>query len=556
MMDRIPEATPQKRRRDAERLVERFTDNFSMGHRELAKYAAVPLVLTPELVNHLRSRFLRRVPWIAEADLLLSELCSAVGYEQYVMDADVRACLVDELEEKEPLAIESVARDLIRYIQYLQKTNRYLTERERRRQQWSAMGFVGEMRSQLAEDLVLEFDRAIMAGGVDGAGLVSRSDLAFLVAVTRDSAARLGEHQNLLKMCERVSNVLKDVRSVDQGWLAREVGGRSAVEVPNAPSNPVDLASDLQEFAFEYGVFEEGNVEGLQTFEFDILTLEKDTLTPAKRRSQIQGYVESLGNDVAIEMMQIPGGTFIMGAPKGEASSRDCERPTHSVTVPSFSMGRYPVTQAQWRFVAGLPKVDREIELDPSKFKGGDRPVERVSWLDAIEFCTRLSKYTGQEYRLPTEAEWEYACRAGTRTPFHFGETILSDVANYDGNYTYGSGVKGLYRGETVPAGSFQAANHFDLYDMHGNVWEWCMDYWHQNYKEAPDDGSAWIDTKLQNTPRMLRGGSWRSSPRLCRSASRISANSAHRNLKVGFRLSCPARINSKPPRLEGYWED
>jgi formylglycine-generating enzyme required for sulfatase activity len=543
MMDRIPEATPQKRRRDAERLVERFTDNFSMGHRELAKYAAVPLVLTPELVNHLRSRFLRRVPWIAEADLLLSELCSAVGYEQYVMDADVRACLVDELEEKEPEAIESVARDLIRYIQYLQKTNRYLTERERRRQQWSAMGFVGEMRSDLAEELLGEFDRAIVAGGVDGEGLVSRSDLAFLVAVTRDSAAQLGEHQNLLKMCERVSSVLKDARSVDQGWLAREVVGRSTVDVSNAMSSDVDVVDDLQEFTFEYGVFEEGKVEELQTFEFEVLTLEKKTLTPFKRRGQVQGYVERLGDGVAIEMMQILGGTFMMGAPKGETNSGVSERPTHSVTVSSFFIGRYPVTQAQWRFVAGLPKVDRKLDLDPSSFKGNDRPVERVSWLESIEFCTRLSKHTGQEYRLPTEAEWEYACRAGAKTPFHFGETILPDIANYDGTNAYGSGVKGLYRKETTFVGSFQVANQFGLYDMHGNVWEWCMDHWHKNYKEAPDDGSAWIDTEAsKNAPRVLRGGSWSRFPWNCRSAFRSSDSSVYRST-IGFRLCSPTRI-------------
>ncbi|NJM48153.1 MAG: formylglycine-generating enzyme family protein [Alkalinema sp. RU_4_3] len=330
-------------------------------------------------------------------------------------------------------------------------------------------------------------------------------------------------------------------RWIRGGWRGRW-GGRSVVEVSDAASS--DVVDDLQEFEFEYGVFEEEQVEGLQTFEFEILTLEKKTLTPVKRRGQVQGYVERLGDDVAIEMMQILGGTFMMGAPKGETNSGVSERPTHSVTVPSFSMGRYPVTQAQWRFVAGLPQVDRKLDLDPSRFKGDDRPVEQVSWLEAIEFCTRLSKYTGQDYRLPTEAEWEYACRAGTKTPFHFGETILPDIANYDGNYTYGSGVKGLYREGTTPVGSFQIANSFGLYDMHGNVWEWCMDDWHDDYKKAPGDGSAWIDNKSpEKALKVLRGGSWNTVPRDCRSASRIGLSSDFRIYRFGFRLCSPARI-------------
>ena len=153
-------------------------------------------------------------------------------------------------------------------------------------------------------------------------------------------------------------------------------------------------------------------------------------------------------------------------------------------------MGKYPVTQAQWRFVAAqLPQVNRELEIDPSRFKGDNLPVETISWLDAEEFCQRLSHHTGRLYRLPSEAEWEYACRAGTTTPFHFGETISPEFANYNGEYTYGNGEKGVYRKQTTPVGSFQVANPFGLYDIHGNVWEWCADDWHKNYQGAPSDG-------------------------------------------------------------------
>jgi formylglycine-generating enzyme required for sulfatase activity len=255
--------------------------------------------------------------------------------------------------------------------------------------------------------------------------------------------------------------------------------------------------------------------------------------------------LEDLANDTQLEMMLIPGGTFIMGSPKEEENSMDSERPQHEVTIEPFFMGKYQVTQAQWRFVAQLPQVNRELEQDPSHFKGDNRPVEQVSWEDAVEFCDRLSQYTGRTYRLPSEAEWEYACRAGTTTPFHFGETITTDLVNYNGNYTYGNGVKGVYRKETTEVGSFGVANNFGLYDMHGNVYEWCLDDWHENYTDAPADGSAWFssDDKLSDkTGRtVLRGGSWDYRARYCRSASRGRYSRDYRNRYFGFRVVCSA---------------
>ena len=126
-----------------------------------------------------------------------------------------------------------------------------------------------------------------------------------------------------------------------------------------------------------------------------------------------------------------------MGSPEDERERYSNESPQHEVTVKSFFMGKYPVTQAQWKVVAALPQVNRKLNPDPSIFKGNDRPVETVSWYYAVEFCDRLSKLTGKSYRLPSEAEWEYACRAGTTTPFHFGKIITTDLANYNGNYNF-----------------------------------------------------------------------------------------------------------------------
>jgi formylglycine-generating enzyme required for sulfatase activity len=246
-----------------------------------------------------------------------------------------------------------------------------------------------------------------------------------------------------------------------------------------------------------------------------------------------------LGFGVKLEMVYIPGETFYMGAPKTEKDSLDYERPQHYVTVKPFYMGKYTITQEQWeKVVYSCPPVARELNSRPAYFPGDKLPVERVSWNDAVEFCARLSHKTGQKYRLPSEAEWEYACRAGSAKPFAFGDTITTNVVNYNGNYTYGNAPKGEYRGRTTPVGTFQP-NAFGLYDMHGNVWEWCADTWHNNYEGAPNDGSAWISEINQNV-RLLRGGSWDNDPGSCRSAFRNYNLLDLLNLiDIGFRVVC-----------------
>jgi formylglycine-generating enzyme required for sulfatase activity len=252
-----------------------------------------------------------------------------------------------------------------------------------------------------------------------------------------------------------------------------------------------------------------------------------------------------------LSMVLIKGGTFDMGSPEAEIDRFEVESPEHQVTVPSFFMSEFLIVQAHWWAVADtMPQVDIPLENSPSQLplKGEDRtthPVTDVNWFEAVEFCKRLSKHSGRIYRLPTEAEWEYACRAGTTTPFNFGETITTDLANYDGiddpkgkwSGSYGRGSKGIYRGQTTPADAF-SPNAFGLYDMHGNVWEWCQDHWHHNYHGAPIDGSAWLSDD-KNASRVLRGGSWKHSPRDCRSASRLGLTPDGSNVNVGFRVVC-----------------
>ena len=258
-----------------------------------------------------------------------------------------------------------------------------------------------------------------------------------------------------------------------------------------------------------------------------------------KRPLQVQGYRERLAEGVELTMVQIPAGCFLMGSPFEEPQRHDNEGPLHQVQLQGFFMGQTPITQAQWQVVAGWQKLQRDLHSDPARFRGLHRPVECVLWEDAIEFCQRLSQRFGRIYTLPSEAQWEYACRAGTTTPFHFGATLTPDLANYDGNYTYGDGPKGVFRHETTAVAGFPA-NPWGLSDMHGNVWEWCLDQWHDNYQGAPADGSAWLDSDVnKDNKRLLRGGSWFNHPANCRSACRYYFRPVNRPFNLGFRVCC-----------------
>ncbi len=272
-------------------------------------------------------------------------------------------------------------------------------------------------------------------------------------------------------------------------------------------------------------------------FEFEVVTVDSGGRESSRYQKQVQYFPEDLGNGVFLDMVSIPGGTFLMG------SDHFDERPQHMVTLKPFYLGKFLVTQQQWKAVAALPQVRYDLNSDPSYFKGDNLPVEQVSWYEAFEFCQRLSQKTGRIYRLPSEAEWEYACRAGTTTFFHFGETITPDLANYNGNYIYGSESKGIgrqeiYPKETTSVGSFQVANAFGLYDMHGNVWEWCADSWHTHYHGAPLDGRAWDDNS-DNRYRLSRGGSWSGNLVSCRSASRGIDVPSGKSSRIGFRVVC-----------------
>jgi formylglycine-generating enzyme required for sulfatase activity len=247
---------------------------------------------------------------------------------------------------------------------------------------------------------------------------------------------------------------------------------------------------------------------------------------PATRPS---GLTLDLGNDQHLDLVWIPPGSFIMGSSKNEVDRDDSEGPRHRVKIPrGFYMGKYEVTQIQYQTVSGY---------NQALFRGDDRlPEECVSWTDAVNFCDVLSKRSGKKVRLPSEAEWEYADRAGTKTPFWIGNDLSSTQAAFNGRGPYGNAAPGPHLDKTAVVGSYPA-NPFGLYDTIGNVSEWCQDVFHDNYTGAPTDGSAW-ETGGDPEIRVYRGGAYDNDAASCRSAMRLAAERKNnRNSRIGFRI-------------------
>lgn len=284
---------------------------------------------------------------------------------------------------------------------------------------------------------------------------------------------------------------------------------------------------------------------------------------------QQQVAVGTIINDCPMcpEMVVVPSGSFLMGSGAPERYLANAaglsveitahESPQHAVQVTSFAAGRYAVTKAEFAaFVRSSGyrteaeqgdgcwiRAGKEWKKDPANnwrnagfTQQDDHPVVCVSWNDAQAYVQWLNRMSGQNYRLLSEAEREYAARAGTQTAFWWGDSITSAQANYDGNFSYNGSPKGQYRQATVPVNSFRA-NPFGLYNMHGNAWEWTQDCWHNTYTGAPTDGSAWM-TGCIGDYRVLRGGSWTESPEHSRSANRQWAIPAVRISLNGFRLA------------------
>lgn len=290
----------------------------------------------------------------------------------------------------------------------------------------------------------------------------------------------------------------------------------------------------------------------LPYFEFETIAVNKFGEEIQRRREIARYFTEDLGNGVFLEMVSIPAGTSPIGSPETEKGRTDNENFHRQIAVSSFFMSKYPVTQAQWEAVVALPQVYISLEPNPSRFKGANHPVEEVSWYDAREFCARLSQKTGREYGLPSSVQWEYACRAGTTTPFHFGETITSALANYNGKHTYACESEGVFRNQTTPVGSFPP-NAFGLYDMHGNVCEWCSsfyrtltgdEFWHGGVPSYEHLKPFGVDLSWSGACcREFRGGSWQHFAQGCRSAAWDYELELEKHYfyeySIGFRVEC-----------------
>jgi formylglycine-generating enzyme required for sulfatase activity len=307
----------------------------------------------------------------------------------------------------------------------------------------------------------------------------------------------------------------------------------------------------------------ESRSESLLGYAFTVINADVRGRVVESRTEQARFFNQKLANGIDLAMVEIPGGKFPMGKSQDELEQTKkkhgrglekeikerlferlpWETPARDVQISGFYLSRYEINQAQWRAVASMPKVRIDLMSDPSHFKGGNRPVEHVSWEEAVEFCERLSRATGRKYRLPTEAEWEYSCRAGTTSPYHLGDAVTPEWVNYHGRFPYAQASRGVYRQQTVPVGSLAAPNAFGLYDMHGNVWEWCLDSWHNNYISAPATGDSWEEDGISYL-KVIRGGAWDSSAGECRVTSRNKLTSTLRLNNIGFRVV--AEVNEK----------
>ena len=264
----------------------------------------------------------------------------------------------------------------------------------------------------------------------------------------------------------------------------------------------------------------------METVEFETPTINEKGEIIARTRYSAEQFTEVLGNGISLDLIVIPPGSYQMGSPPHQGNID--EQPQHFVTIKSFMMGKFLVTQRQWEAVMG--------KLPPCRFKGDNLPVERVSWEDAQKFCKRLSKQTGRNYRLPSESQWEYTCRAGTNTLFSFGETLTTELANFNGEHIFREEPRGIYFHFTSEGRKFPP-NAFGLYDMHGNLWEWCADNWLDDYTSSPRDSNSYQNKDSHY--RVARGGSWHEPANLCRSAARLRVLQSDADEFMGFRVVC-----------------
>jgi formylglycine-generating enzyme required for sulfatase activity len=538
----------------AKQKVQRFVDSFGPSHRLLACYAILPLILTPELLNYLRNHFLRgEVPWVAESDLLLSELCRPVAHEQFAMATEVRAYLLGVMrEDVGEVRIQEAARLLIRHVHQLARLGSTYTREGLQAEQWSAMAYLTERRSEAARQIAQSFRDSLLgepSGGLDPRTYVPVAELARLARITAQLEPQLREYPELLDYAAEVGrlvshpqgvSVLADVRKSGQPTVR---SGKLGVTLPNLQTGARAESEPSEP------------------------PLDEANLAPTPFRDRFRD-----GSGEGPEMIWLPGGTFRIGSP--ERLGEDNERPAHDVTLSHFGVGKFPLTVGEFRRFAESTGYKTEAEQgggalvwnrgnpgekkdanwrNPYMAQDDDHPVVCISWNDAKEYCKWLSEVTGQNYCLLTEAQWEFACRAGSDTAYCFGD----DEKNLEAYAWFGDRSES---GSTHPVGT-KKPNAWDLNDMHGNVWEWCADWYAEDYYEqlassavevasgaASETALATSDSANgasrdpsgpeSGSARVIRGGSWSLVAGICRSAYRDREVPGYRDDDLGFRLS------------------
>lgn len=517
-----------------------FQQRFSEAHVYLAYHAVFPVALTPHLTYCLWANFQvdtgnqdLKIPWIAVADLLLSPLCQEVGHELYEMDTDLRNYLLDQMVQHPRFGqkrVEELAHFLLAYVQRELAHSKPSLQSLAQAQRWTALAHVSP--EAVAHDLAEQLTQLKLSEKTEWLRMAS-------LAETIAEPLRQAYFESLL-------TYLQGMRELARGNHVRAESTLKSLPVQNNRIVVAGVILPIPEFQDSDWTINPIGSEAppLKSFHFKTAKLIRQPRLMRlgsrwvidRHEQQATLFYERL---IALEMVCIPTGNYWMGTANKEGDYR--ERPQHSVTLASFFLSRFPITQAQWRTVAQTNKVRIELNPEPSSFKGENLPVEHITWFEAIEFCERLQLQTGKPYRLPGEAEWEYACRAGTETPFYFGETISLQLASYDGSQRYRSGPKGRSDEQTSSVGFHNAANAFGLEDMHGNVWEWCADHWYDNYTNAPANGSVRI-MNHRFAPRVIRGGSWSNEPGVCRSAYRNGIPPENKVLTIGFRVAVSLR--------------
>ncbi|MDJ0676827.1 MAG: formylglycine-generating enzyme family protein [Calothrix sp. MO_167.B42] len=520
-------------------IIQSFHEQFGEAHLYFAYHAAFPIALTPHLLYRLWANFQTdiqgkdlKIPWIAVADLLLSPLCREVGHELYEMEQDLRNQLLDELINNPRFhqqRIDELAHFLLAYVRRQLNSPKTAVRDFALAQRWTALAYINPEAA--AHDLALQLTKLPLEDKTEWVRMAS-------LAETLATPLRNAQFEPLLIYLQGMCDLAR----------GDEQQAESKFKILPTNNNRIVVAGvtlAVPEFQQSFWNLNEIQVTTppLQSFEFEIAELNQQSRFLGlgskwiinRRLSRAELFYEKLDEFVALEMVHIPGGEFQMGSSEKKGDSR--ELPQHLVTIAPFFLSRFPITQAQWQAIAKKDKVRIDLNGEPSRFQGVNFPVEQVTWFEAIEFCERLQLQTGKPYRLPSEAEWEYACRAGTNTPFHFGETISPQLATYDGSQKYRSGPKGKSSKQTTSVASSQTANAFGLNHMHGNVWEWCADHWYDNYTDAPTDGTPRI-TNNKNSHRVIRGGSWLNAPSQCRCAYRNGVPPKNKVLTIGLRVA------------------